>query len=237
MPDIVKILYMIIKGKNKAKIPAEKKAPAAGISPGKKKLPEKFTPKIKERQERRRGDRRRGYRRIDDRNIISRAQEEANTIRELASKEGFEHSASIYKEEIEKLNHAINEFLAAKEKVMRCSIPDIAVLAVKAAEKIIKKEVELDDKLILNMVSEVIKSVSRDETEIIVRTNPKDTKIVKENLPEIYPQNEKTTVTVIPEENVERGSCVVETRNGIVDANFSTQLQILQKALDAGTGL
>ena len=31
-----------------------------------------------QRQERRRGDRRRGYRRIDDRNLISRAQEEAD---------------------------------------------------------------------------------------------------------------------------------------------------------------
>ena len=35
-----------------------------------------------QRQERRRGDRRRGYRRIDDRNLISRAQEEADTIKE-----------------------------------------------------------------------------------------------------------------------------------------------------------
>ena len=35
-----------------------------------------------QRQERRRGDRRRGYRRIDDRNLISRAQEEAEMIKE-----------------------------------------------------------------------------------------------------------------------------------------------------------
>ena len=42
-----------------------------------------------QRQERRRGDRRRGYRRIDDRNLISRAQEEADSIRETAAKEGY----------------------------------------------------------------------------------------------------------------------------------------------------
>ena len=34
-----------------------------------------------QRQERRRGSRRRGYRRIDDRNLVSRAQEEAEIIK------------------------------------------------------------------------------------------------------------------------------------------------------------
>jgi len=228
---------IIKKGKNKPAVSPDKKSPIvlpSAKKPEKTKTPEGFNPKIKERQERRRGDRRRGYRRIDDRNIISRAQEEANTIRELASKEGFEHSANIYKEEIEKLNQAINDLLTAKETVMRQAIPDIAVLAVKAAEKIIKKQVEIDDKVILSLVSEVIKSVSRDETEIIVKTNKKDVQIVKENLPEIYPHNDKTKITVLPEDGVERGSCIVETKNGLIDATFSTQLKMLEKAIKSG---
>ena len=64
---------MIIKGKNKAKIPAEKKPPANIIPAKKQELIKKTDlPRatVKERQERRRGDRRRGYRRIDDRNFI-----------------------------------------------------------------------------------------------------------------------------------------------------------------------
>lgn len=44
---------------------------------------------FKQRQERRRGDRRRGFRRIDDRNLISRAKEEAKAIKEAAAKEGY----------------------------------------------------------------------------------------------------------------------------------------------------
>ena len=43
---------------------------------------------FKERDERRRGDRRRGYRRIDERTLVSRAQEEAeNIIRKAWGKE------------------------------------------------------------------------------------------------------------------------------------------------------
>ena len=44
---------------------------------------------FKERDERRRGDRRRGYRRIDERTLVSRAQEEAENIKALASREGY----------------------------------------------------------------------------------------------------------------------------------------------------
>lgn len=224
---------IIKKGKNKSSVPSEKK-PSAAPQPAKKIEPiEKFAPRVKERQERRRGDRRRGYRRIDDRNIISRAQEEANAIRKSASIEGFEHSATLYKEEMEKLNWAINELLSAKEKVMQASVPDIAVIAIKAAEKIIQKEVQLDETIILGVVTEVIQSLSRDETEIIIKTNENDICIVKEAMPEIYPGNEKTKITVLQEESVERGSCIVETKNGIIDASFSTQLQILQKAFES----
>ena len=41
------------------------------------------------REERRRGSRRRGYRRIDDRNLVSRAQEEAEFIKKSAFEEGY----------------------------------------------------------------------------------------------------------------------------------------------------
>ena len=58
---------------------------------------------IKERQERRRGDRRRGYRRIEDRNLVSRAQEEAKIIKNQATDDG-------YKQGLEKANQEIPYF-------------------------------------------------------------------------------------------------------------------------------
>lgn len=190
---------------------------------------------IKERQERRRGDRRRGYRRIDDRNLISRAQEEANAIKESAAKEGFDYGLNLSKEEIKKLNKAITEFIHAKERVMEQSAPDIAFLAVKVAEKVIKKHLEVDDKIVLNVVSEVLKTLGKGETNIIIRANPADVELIQENIPELYPYGDSNTkITVIKDEEVDWGSCIVETKSGMVDAKFSTQLQILQKALEAG---
>lgn len=192
-------------------------------------------PLIKERQERRRGDRRRGYRRTEDRNLISRAHEEANAIKESSAKEGFEYGVKLSQEELKKLNKTITEMLEAKEEAMEKAAPDIAFLAVKVAEKVIKKQLEIDDKIVLNIVSEVLKTLGKNETSITIRTNPADTELVRENLPELYPfGNIDTKINVVKDEEVDWGSCIVETKSGIIDAKFSTQLRILQKALEAG---
>ena len=192
-------------------------------------------PLIKERQERRRGDRRRGYRRTEDRNLISRAQEEANAIKESAAKEGFEYGIEISKEELKKLNRAITELLQSKEKAFEQAAPDIAFLAIKVAEKVIKKQLEIDDTIVLNIVTEVIKSLGKGETNILIKTNPADMQLIQDNIPDLYPYGDSNTkITVMKDEKVDWGSCIVETKSGIIDAKFSTQLQILQKALEVG---
>ncbi|EKE03988.1 MAG: hypothetical protein ACD_20C00122G0010 [uncultured bacterium] len=190
---------------------------------------------IQERQERRRGDRRRGYRRIDDRNLISRAHEEANIIRERAAKEGFECGLNQAKEELRKLGMSMVEFLDAKQTALEEVSSDIAFIAVKVAEKIIKTEVACDETIVLNIVSETLKGIGKDESNIIVKVNPIDAQIIKDHMPKMFPYGSKSTkIVVIDDEEVEAGSCIVETNNGMVDARFSTQLQILKKAFEVG---
>lgn len=192
-------------------------------------------PVFKERQEKRRGDRRRGYRRVDDRNLISRAHEEASSIKEKAAGEGFEYGLKESKDKISTLNNAIADFLNAKEQAMQNATVDIADIAVKIAEKIIRTEVACDETIVLSIVSDVLKQIGKDESNIIIKTNPIDTQIVKENLPKIFPYgNAKARILVIDDNNVEWGSCIVETSNGMIDASFSTQLEILRKAFETG---
>ncbi|MFH0702807.1 MAG: FliH/SctL family protein [bacterium] len=188
---------------------------------------------IQEEQERRRDDRRRGYRRLDDRNIISRAHEEANLIKENAAREGFEYGLSLSKEELKKLSVVITDFIKAKEDSIKKASPDIAFLAIKVAEKIIQTKVATDETIVLNIVSNVLKEIGKDETNIVIKVNSSDVQLVKENLSNIFPYGGiNTKITVIENNEVEWGSCIVETNNGMVDARFSTQLQILKKAFE-----
>lgn len=184
-----------------------------------------------QRQERRRGDRRRGYRRIDDRNLISRAQEEAGTIKDNAAKEGYRAGLEQAKEDILQIKDAINNFLRAKEQVFDYIAPDILEISVDIARKIVKKEVEQNPQLVLESIKEVLKSLPKDESKIVISVNPTQLELTRGNIPEILTDIGLDVKTnVVGDDTIEIGSCIIKTSNGIVDASIETQLEIIKEA-------
>lgn len=185
-----------------------------------------------QRQERRRGDRRRGYRRIDDRNLISRAQEEADTIKESAAKEGYKAGIEQAQKDIQDVRNSITEFLKAKQEVFEYIAPDILEISVDIAKKIVKKEIEQDPQMLLETILDVLKNVSKDEVRVSIKVNPSQVSLVKENLPEIISTlGIEARINVLSEETIEIGGCILYTNNGVVDATINTQIAIIQEAL------
>ena len=184
-----------------------------------------------QRQERRRGDRRRGYRRIDDRNLISRAQEEAGTIKNAAAKEGYNEGLEKAKHDIQQLKSALGDFLKAKQEVFEYIAPDILEISIDIAKKIVKHEIEQDPQIILATILDVLKTISRDEARISIKVNPAEVAIVKTNVTEISSSiGLEARINVIADDTIEIGSCIVQTSNGIVDATVNTQLEIIKEA-------
>ena len=72
---------------------------------------------FKERVERRRGDRRRGYRRIDERSLVTRAQQEAHTIKELAAREGYKNGFAEAQGQLDDINAKLAEFLVMRDEM------------------------------------------------------------------------------------------------------------------------
>ncbi len=237
---------MIIKRTKKKKISAPEKKQSATIStppvlPEESKVDisvqntEVEEPLIKERQERRRGDRRRGYRRVDDRNIISRAHEEANSIRENAAKEGFEYGLNQANDEISQLQNAMGEFFRAKELAYADVSKDIVDIALKVAEKVIKIEAACDETIILRIIDDLVRQIGSNASSITIKTHPESVELVEENIPKIFTGgNSNARIDVVSDNTIDAGSCIVITNNGIIDASFQTQLAVLKKALDAG---
>lgn len=183
-----------------------------------------------QRQERRRGNRRRGYRRIDDRNLVSRAQEEAGTIRDNAAKEGYKAGIEQSQRDIEEVKNAMGTFLKAKQDVFEYIAPDILEISIDIAKKIVKHEIEQNPELILQTILDVLKTISKSEAKIILRVNSAQLALVKSNVPEIVSSiGLEVKTNVISDDTIEIGSCIVETSNGIVDATINTQLEIIKE--------
>ena len=184
-----------------------------------------------QRAERRRGDRRRGYRRIDDRNLVSRAQQEAISIKEEASKEGYEKGLAMAQDAIELLRTSVVEFFEYKNVLYEKISNDILDISLKVAEKIIKKEVETDKSVLECIVKDALKSLAKDENKIILKVNPTDVEYTKEIMPELLSAGQmEAKIFVTGDKDVEEGSAIIETSNGIIDANISTQLEIIKEA-------
>lgn len=187
---------------------------------------------FKQRHERRRGDRRRGFRRIDDRNLISRAREEAETIREAAAKEGYQDGIKQAKDDIELLRTSIKKYLSAKQEVFEYIAPDILEISVDIAQKIIKKEIRQNPETILESIMEILKTLPKEESKITIRTNPNQVNLLKQDVPAmIEDAGLEAKLMIVPDESVFEGGCMVTTTNGVIDATIETQLAVISEAL------
>ncbi len=185
-----------------------------------------------QRQERRRGDRRRGFRRVDDRNLVSRAREEAVAIRESALQEGYEAGLEQANADIQQLKESLNAFIGTPQAVYEQIAPNILGISVEIAEKIIKKEIEQDSQVLFNTVVGVLKTLSKEEAKVTLRVNPAESNELKQHIPELIEMaGIDTKVVVLADETVSEGGCLVTTTNGIVDATIESRLEVVTKAL------
>ena len=186
-----------------------------------------------QRQERRRGTRRRGYRRIDDRNLVSRAQEEAENIKKSAFEEGYRNGLAKAEADITEFKNHLKEFMGAPKEVFEYISPDILEMSVTIAKKIIKKELKSDPQVLMDIILEVLKNVCKNEPKVTIKVNPQAVAFLKDALPTVtYEYGIESKINILADPSVEEGGCVFQTNNGIVDASVDTQLEIIKKALE-----
>lgn len=188
--------------------------------------------KFEPRAERREGTRRRGYRRTQDRNIVSRAQKDAISIKDVARKEGYNEGIENSQKDLQELKDKLSEFFTYKDEVFDKVSGCILDIAVEIAEKIIKKEIETDKEYIIPIIKGVVEEINKVENTIILKVMPKDVEIVRDKVSEIFEGNSfEAKISVIPEKDIKDGGVVVQTSNGLIDATIETQLAIIEKAL------
>ena len=186
-----------------------------------------------QRQERRRGSRRRGYRRIDDRNLVSRAQEESENIKKSAFEEGYRIGLEKAQADIDNFKKELTSFMNARTDVFEYIAPDILEISVNIAKTIIKKELDSDPQVLINTIVDVLKTVSKNEPKITIKVRPQSIQFIKDTLPNItYQYGIESKINIIADPSIEEGGCILQTNNGIVDASIDTQIEIIKKALE-----
>ena len=77
-----------------------------------------------------------------------------------------------------------------------------------------------------------MKNIPKNEPKIVIKVNPVQSQYVKDNLPEqLTLLGVESKVSIVSDDNISEGSCIVQTNNGVVDASIEAQLEIVQNAL------
>ena len=136
------------------------------------------------------------------------------------------------KEDIERVKEAIGEFFNAKQEVYDSIAPDILEISLDIAKKIIKKEMTENPEILLNNFKDILKGLSKEETKIILKVNPVQVAMLKQEIPEaMSTAGLEAKVIIIPDETVMEGGCMITTTNGVIDATIETQLAIISEVL------
>jgi flagellar assembly protein FliH len=144
---------------------------------------------------------------------------------EAGRKEGYQAGLAELTQIMETARDTLRQAVEMRNRLEKSAEQDLALLAIKIAERIIGTEVTLNPNVILNMVRANLERV-KERQHVTIRVHQEDLETVrtnKEALVKFAPEIQSMEIQVDP--RVERGGCIVETNLGTVDARISTQLE------------
>lgn len=148
---------------------------------------------------------------------------ECEKLKEQAQREGFELGFQKWAEQIAKLEIEITQ---VRQEVGKTAIP----VALKAAQKIVGREIELSQDVIVDIVSNCLKTVATHK-KITIYVNKKDLASLEKHRSQLKQLFESLEVMYIRERNdIEQGGCVIETEGGIINAKLENQWRVLETA-------
>ena len=180
--------------------------------------------------------------------IIEKATNEANSQAELIIKKAFEEGSQkgfeegkvkayeqITKELEEKIINVDNftkSTFEIKKKIIRSAYSDVLELVMLISEKIIKKNLEENSDILLNIISEASSKLNCEDETIKIITNPK----MYEKLVSISEriQNEipkLKNISIIEDNNVASDGVIIESLSNRVDATLGSCINEIREKL------
>ncbi len=162
-------------------------------------------------------------------------EEEMNARSQEAYERGFEEGqrqaerglSNVFKT----LREAIEEVYAIRERIFRESEEDLLKLSILVAGKIIQQEINIDRRILSNVVTAALENIS-DRDEVIIRLNPEDYKLFNTHKQLCLScTGDEKVFNLKPDDAISAGGCIVDTLMGEIDARMETQLDEIFKRL------
>jgi flagellar assembly protein FliH len=169
--------------------------------------------------------------------VLEETQRKASEIEKEAYEKGFSEGQEAGAELGEKMAEAsLKQYSASLEALnglrkglFETSEREVIRLALEIARKIIKREVAIDEELILALVRVALERVA-DQALITVRVNPKDYNAIERHRAASANGGALgESVKLVEDPLIARAGCIIETESGTIDARIEEQLREIEK--------
>ncbi|MCS7315022.1 MAG: FliH/SctL family protein [Bryobacterales bacterium] len=142
------------------------------------------------------------------------------------AEEGFQQASSQLKPLLEGLGQTLKEWQQARRRLRREAERDLVQLAIAIARRILHRELQVDPEALLGLVKAALERLEGREVDRI-RVHPADAGLVSSYLE----QAGLRQVRLIADPQLARGSLLLETEQGTLDASVETQLEEIRYGL------
>lgn len=152
-------------------------------------------------------------------------EEECKDLREEAKKKGFEEGLAQFNEHLISFERTLRQLRVELQK-------QILPLALKAAKKIVSKELELHPETIVEIVIAALYPATQNHR-FTIYVNKIDREVLEANKPKIKAILDQVQALSIQERSdVSPGGCIIETESGIINASIENQWRALEAAFE-----
>ncbi len=150
---------------------------------------------------------------------------ECEELKKTAEKSGFEEGLAQFNEHILLFERNLRHLQIELQK-------QILPLALKAAKKIVGKELELHPETIVEIVLQTLTPVTQSRR-IAIYVNKEEKEALEANRPRIKEiLNQVQTLIIQDRADVSPGGCIIETESGIINASIENQWRSLEAAFE-----
>lgn len=173
---------------------------------------------------------------VEARSLVEKALEEAEqkkhdtetlciSLKEQAQKEGFS-------EGLAQLNDKILQLDELMKNVRHEMNKKILPLALQAAKRIVGTELKTHPETIVDIVLQALLPATQNH-KVKIYVNKQDKEILDQEKEKIRTILEQVKVLTVEEkEGIAPGGCVIETENGIINAEIENQWRVLERAFE-----
>jgi flagellar assembly protein FliH len=146
-------------------------------------------------------------------------------------KAGIERGRNDVETQVERFIASIKEIALLKNKLYEGSEEELVDLILAAVSKIIRKELEVDRKIVAGVIKDALKNLAG-KKDILIRVNSQDYFYILEHKERLFAEDGDLRDVRFEEDNsVGIGGCLIESGSGEVDARIEKQLERLEEAM------